>query len=140
MGKTFVLYVLILLFGAAVLSCQVRQESKEVSTSQSSPNHIFILTDDMGYGDLHNYGASFATPHLDRMAGEGMRFTNFYAEPQCTPSRAALMTGCYPQRVGLPWVVGPKGPAWTADKYLVGLNSEEETLPKLLQKRGYTSF
>lgn len=49
------------------------------------------------------------------------------------------MTGCYPQRVGLPWVVGPKGPAWTADKYLVGLNSAEETLPELLQKREYTT-
>jgi arylsulfatase A len=79
------------------------------------PNFIIILTDDQGYGDIGCFGAdrqhgvADETPNLDRMASEGMRFTDFYvAAAVCTPSRAALLTGCYPQRVGLPHVLGPK--------------------------------
>lgn len=65
------------------------------------PNIIVILADDMGYGDVACYGAKdIRTPHLDKMAAEGMRFTSFYAQPICGPSRAALMTGCYPLRIG----------------------------------------
>src|SRR5947209_16839339 len=67
------------------------------------PNIIIILADDMGYGDLSCYGhPSIHTPNLDRMAAEGMRFTDFYvAAPVCTPSRAALMTGRLPIRTGM---------------------------------------
>ena len=74
------------------------------------PNVVIIYTDDQGYADVGCFGAKgFETPNLDRMAAEGMRFTDFYsAAPSCTPSRAALMTGCYPRRVSLPNVIGPK--------------------------------
>jgi arylsulfatase A-like enzyme len=66
----------------------------------TQPNIVVILADDLGYGDLGCYGqAGIRTPRLDRMAAEGMRFTNFYAQTVCGPSRAALMTGCYPSRV-----------------------------------------
>ena len=75
------------------------------------PNIIIIFADDLGYGDIQGYGAAYPTPNLMALQKEGMKFTNFYAQPQCSPSRAALMTGCYPQRVGIPWVVGPEGPA-----------------------------
>lgn len=67
----------------------------------SKPNIIVILADDMGYGDLGCYGAKdIRTPHLDKMAAEGLKLTSFYAQPICGPSRAALMTGCYPLRIG----------------------------------------
>ncbi len=68
---------------------------------QPKPNIIVILTDDLGYGDVECFGADdIRTPNLDRMAAEGLRLTSFYAQPICGPSRAALMTGCYPLRIG----------------------------------------
>jgi arylsulfatase A len=103
------------------------------------PNIVIIFADDLGYGDIQGYGADYATPNLAELEKEGMKFTNFYSQPQCSPSRAALMTGCYPQRVGIPWVVGPEGPAWTKDKYFIGLNAGEETLPEILKKKNYTT-
>jgi arylsulfatase A len=76
--------------------------------SADKPNFIIIFCDDAGYADVGCFGAKgFETPNLDRMAAEGVRFTDFYAAAaSCTPSRAALMTGCYPQRVSLPHVLG----------------------------------
>ena len=68
----------------------------------SQPNFIVIFVDNMGYGDLGCFGSpKIKTPNLDQMAREGMRFTNFYAQTVCGPSRAALMTGCYPLRVAI---------------------------------------
>lgn len=77
---------------------------------------------DMGYGDLSCYGNTFYTTHnLDQMTREGVHFTDFYAcAPVCTPTRASIITGCYPQRVGLPRVLGNKAPT--------GINSKELTL------------
>jgi len=67
----------------------------------AQPNILIILADDLGYGDLGCYGAKdIRTPHLDKMAAEGLKLTSFYAQPICGPSRAALMTGCYPLRIG----------------------------------------
>ncbi len=71
------------------------------------PNIGFILIDDQGYYDLGCYGATeFATPHIDAMAAQGVRFTDYYAAaPICSPSRAGLLTGCYPRRIGMEtWV------------------------------------
>ena len=74
-----------------------------------TPNIVFILCDDLGYGDLGCYGSKIHTPNLDRMAAEGVRFTNFCsADPVCSPSRAALLTGRYPTRVGVPRVFFPQ--------------------------------
>lgn len=97
------------------------------------PNIVVILADDLGYGDLSCYGQTkYKTPHLDRMATEGTRFTDFLvASPGCTPSRAAILTGCQPVRVGLPAVIGSK------DK--VGLNPDETTIPEMLKPLGYRS-
>ena len=75
------------------------------------PNVVFILCDDLGFGDLASYGSKIRTPNLDRMAAEGARFTNFCsADPVCSPSRAALLTGRYPTRVGVPKVIYPTDP------------------------------
>src|SRR5436190_9034066 len=79
-----------------------------VQTRDRPPNVIFIYADDLGYGDLGCYGSTIRTPNLDRMAAEGARFTQFYsANPVCSPSRAALLTGRYPTRVGVPRVLNP---------------------------------
>ena len=73
------------------------------------PNVIFILTDDQGYGDLGIYGATdIATPNLDALARAGAHFTSYYAtQPVCSASRASIMTGCYPDRIGIHNAYGP---------------------------------
>ncbi len=70
-------------------------------TNISPPNIVLILADDMGFSDLSCYGAEISTPNLDRMASEGLRLTQFYTTPRCCPSRAALLTGLYPQQTGI---------------------------------------
>ena len=100
--------------------------------STGPPNFVVVYVDDVGYGDLGCYGGELATPHLDRLAAEGVRFTDFYsASAICTPSRAALLTGRYPIRSGLTRVLFPK--------HDQGLPPEERTLPELLGEAGYTS-
>ncbi len=101
--------------------------------TQRPPNIVFFHADDVGYDDVGCYGATkIKTPNIDKVAKEGRRFTSFYAPaPTCTPSRAALMTGCYAQRVGLPSVLYPQAN--------IGLNPDEITMPELLQTRGYTT-
>jgi arylsulfatase len=100
---------------------------------QRPPNVIFILCDDLGYGDLGAYGSRIRTPNLDRMASEGVRFTNFCAaDPVCSPSRAALLTGRYPTRVGVPKVLFPQDTD--------GLSLDEKTLANLLKDRGYRTM
>ncbi|MGC3948089.1 MAG: sulfatase [Chryseolinea sp.] len=103
------------------------------------PNIIVVLADDLGYADIEGYGSAVTTPNLMKLQQQGMRFTSFYSQPSCSPSRASLMTGCYPQRVGFPYVVGPKGPSWTANNYFLGLNPTETTLPEMLKEKGYAT-
>lgn len=107
--------------------------SGNITAKEPLPNIIIIFTDDQGYGDIGCYGATgFETPHLDRMAAEGMRFTNFYSgSAVCTPARAALLTGCYPARVSLTKVLFPFDNT--------GLNSEETTIAEMLKMKGYAT-
>lgn len=104
------------------------------SGRQSCPNIIVIFTDDQGYADLSCFGAKdFKTPRIDRLAGEGMKFTDFYVtSPACSPSRAALLTGCYHPRVGIEKVLFPRSP--------YGLNPEEITIADLVKSRGYATM
>jgi len=97
------------------------------------PNIVLVLTDDQGYADVGCYGAQgFTTPNLDRMAAEGMRFTNFYvSQAVCSASRASLLTGCYAERVGIQGALGPSAK--------VGLSSDEESIAQLLKRRGYAT-
>jgi len=98
-----------------------------------NPNIVILFADDMGYGDLSCYGNPIIkTPNLDRAATEGMRLTSFYvAAPVCTPSRAALLTGRYPFRSNLEFVLGPESPN--------GINDSEFTLAEGLKSRGYAT-
>lgn len=109
--------------------------------SADKPNVVLIYVDDLGYGDLGCYGSEKNdTPHVDRLATQGMRFTDYYsASPVCTPSRAALLTGGYPGRVSFDafregrdaWVLFPG--------YAEGLHPDEVLLPEFLQSKGYAT-
>ncbi len=102
--------------------------------AKGKPNFIIIFTDDQGYGDLGCFGSTkIKTPNIDRMAKEGRRFTNFMvASPVCTPSRAALLTGCYPKRVGMhQHVLFPSSTK--------GLNPAEHTIADHLKGQGYAT-
>ncbi|MEM7310308.1 MAG: sulfatase [Planctomycetota bacterium] len=119
---------------------------------QRPPNVVFFLVDDLGWTDLGCFGSSFyETPHLDALAASGMRFTNAYAAcPVCSPTRASLMTGKYPQRVGITDYISPAGtnqpdlwkrktpllPAPYADR----LPLEEVTLAEAFGQAGYATF
>lgn len=94
------------------------------------PNIILINIDDLGYADISPFGGKVQTPNLDRMAAEGMKLASHYAAPVCSPSRAAMMTGCYPKRV-LP-ISGVLFPSAA-----VGLNPDETTVAEVLKKQGY---
>lgn len=100
----------------------------------AQPNVLYINCDDLGYGDLGCYGSTVnQTPTIDKLAEEGVRFTSFYAASSvCTPSRAALMTGCYAQRVEMPAVIFPAAKT--------GLNKNEYTLGKLFKDQGYATM
>ncbi len=97
------------------------------------PNVVIIFADDMGYGDAGCYGSTKnRTPNLDRLAAEGLRSERFYvAQPVCSASRAALMTGCYPSRVGIQGALGPKAKT--------GLNPEETTIAEIVKQKGYAT-
>lgn len=98
---------------------------------QTRPNIVIIFMDDMGYGDPACYnGLQYETPNIDRLAAEGMRFTNFYAaQAVCTASRAGLLTGCYPNRLGISGAFMP----WAK----TALNPKEETIASMLKKKNY---
>jgi arylsulfatase A len=96
----------------------------------AKPNFVVINIDDLGYRDIGPFGSNNKTPNLDRMAREGRKLTSHYAAPVCSPSRAALMTGCYPKRVlPIPGVLFPAA--------AVGLNPDETTIAEILKDAGY---
>jgi arylsulfatase A-like enzyme len=97
------------------------------------PNLVVIFTDDQGYADVGVFGAKgFATPNLDRMATEGCIFRNFHvAQPVCSASRAGLLTGCYPNRIGIHGALSPRS--------RTGLSDGEMTLAQLVKQRGYAT-
>lgn len=101
--------------------------------SPARPNIVIILCDDMGYADIGKFGAvGYQTPNLDHMANEGAIFRNFHdAQPICSASRAALLTGCYPNRIGINGALGPHS--------RVGISDHEMTLAQLLKQRGYST-
>src|SRR5947209_9239094 len=96
------------------------------AAAPAKPNVLLILADDLGYGDLGCYGGEIKTPNLDKLAADGLRFTQFYNTARCWPSRAALLSGYYPQQVNR----DPPGkrPPWAA------------LLPDLLKGAGYRSY
>jgi len=103
------------------------------SQRPQSPNIVVILCDDLGYGDLHCYGSNIATPNIDGMAREGVRFTQFYSTSNvCSPSRASLMTGRYATRVGVPDALPANATS--------GLSLSETTIAEMLKPAGYSTM
>uniref|UniRef100_A0A2B4REK2 alpha-L-fucosidase n=1 Tax=Stylophora pistillata TaxID=50429 RepID=A0A2B4REK2_STYPI len=100
---------------------------------RQKPNVIIMFIDDMGYGDIGCYGATgFETPNLDQMATQGMRFTNYYAaQPVCSASRAGLITGCYPNRIGFSGALFPTD--------TMGIHSDEYTMAEMFKDQGYAT-
>jgi arylsulfatase A-like enzyme len=117
----------------AVLAVISVSASVHAADQTRPPNVVLILTDDQGYADVGVYGAQgFTTPNLDRMAREGMRFTDFYvAQAVCSASRSAILTGCYPNRIGILAALNP------SSKH--GISSHEKTLAEVLKPRGYAT-
>jgi len=106
------------------------QQDDQGNSNNTLPNFVIIYVDDLGYGDLASYGAvDLKTPNLDRLAAEGMRFTNFLvAQAVCSASRASILTGCYSNRVGIQGALNPHAK--------IGLHPEEETIAELVKKAG----
>jgi arylsulfatase A-like enzyme len=123
-------FFLVAIFLVAI-SCSPKSE--QTTAKSQSPNFVIVFIDDMGYGDIGTQGATgWTTPNLDKMAAAGMRFTNFYsAQPVCSASRAGLMTGCYPNRIGISGALFPF--------HEVGINSKETTIAEMLKEKGYAT-
>lgn len=118
-----------------------RTQPDETQSDVTQPNILFILTDDQGWPTLGSYGNRYvATPHLDRLARRGMRFTDAYVMPQCTPTRAALLTGEHTARNGMWHVIGWYGSPWarvSEPMFREHLDPADCRLPRLLQAAGY---
>lgn len=113
--------------------CAVTLLAPALLAAEKTPNVVLIFMDDQGYADIQPFGGKVPTPNLDRMAQEGMRFTHFHVgQPICSASRAALMTGCYPMRVGIFGALGPNSK--------VGISDHEITMGQMFKSRGYATM
>jgi arylsulfatase len=127
---------------AACLFCTIAVDSSADAALQSpsarQPNILLILADDLGFSDLGCYGSRIETPNLDRLAANGLRFTQFYNAARCCPTRAALLTGLYPHQAG----VGHMTQDWTrfGAAYSPGLNDQSATIAELLREAGYRNY
>ena len=134
MNKQLALLLLIFVFftGIFLPGC-APQNPNQKEEGRTPPNIIIIFTDDQGYQDVGCFGSpDISTPNLDRLAKNGVRFTQFYvAQPVCSASRAALLTGCYPNRLGVSGAFGPNAQH--------GLHPEEMTIAEMLKPLGYAT-
>ncbi len=135
MAKLWAMRTLNLLFLGGILSL-----GQALVGAEAKPNFVVVFCDDLGYADIGPFGSKKnKTPHLDRMAKEGMRLTDFYSTcPVCTPSRASLMTGCYPRRINMH--VDEKNLCVLFPAARKGLNPSEVTLAEVLKEQGYATM
>jgi arylsulfatase len=114
------------------------------AAATTRPNIVLILADDLGFSDLGCYGSEIATPNIDRLAATGVRFTQFYNNGRCCPSRASLMTGKYPHQVGIGAMIDPYAKwirnAANSPAYAERLSPDSPTMPELLRQRGYQTL
>ncbi|MEM9834681.1 MAG: arylsulfatase [Bacteroidota bacterium] len=134
--RKFLLYLLV--GSHLLLACQTSSPSKETNTTSadSRPNILLIMADDMGYSDIGCYGGEIRTPTLDRLAANGLRFSQFYNTARCCPTRASLMTGLYPHQAGVGHMTTDRG----TDGYRGDLNKHSVTIAEVLKQAGYQTF
>jgi arylsulfatase A-like enzyme len=125
-----------LCFVVCALCLCVHAGAAEGASPAPRPNTIVILADDLGFSDLGCYGSEIRTPHLDRMAREGIRFTNFYNTARCCPTRASLLTGLYPHQAGVGHMDADRG----LSSYQGFLNDRCVTIAEALGRRGYRTY
>src|SRR3954454_8847205 len=128
--------VAIICVGCAVLSLATTLHAQAVPplpTTRPAPNIILILADDMGFSDVGCYGGEIRTPNIDRLATEGVRFTQFYNMARCCPTRAALLTGLYPHQAG----IGAMNQDLGKPAYRGELNDRCVTIAEVLRDTGY---
>ena len=122
--KNFITYLTF--FSLLLFSCSEKENS-------NTPNIVIIFMDDMGYGDISNFGAiNYKTPNLDKLVNNGMLFTNFYsAQAVCSASRAGLLTGTYPNRIGISGALMPYSN--------IGIHKNEKTIAEIVKEKGYAT-
>jgi arylsulfatase len=129
---------------AIVATATAATSGSRVPGSAPRPNVIVIMADDLGFSDLGSYGSEIATPHLDRLAREGLRYTQFYNTSRCCPSRASLMTGLYPHQAGVGHMVDvyaqARRDAFASPAYTDRLDPRTPTIAEALQPAGYRTF
>ncbi|MBU6176052.1 MAG: sulfatase-like hydrolase/transferase, partial [Planctomycetes bacterium] len=132
-----------------ILTCCIGYFNRSVAQDAERTNVVFIFADDLGWTDLGCFGSTFyETPHLDRLAASGVRFTNAYAAcPVCSPTRASILTGLWPQRTKITDYIGAAQPdAWKRNTrmlpapYATELNHSFVTMAEFLRDRGYNTF
>jgi len=125
---------LTIVLGTLILS--VTSSDCCVANAADKPNIIYIMSDDMGYSDIGCYGSEISTPHLNSLAEDGIRFTQFYNTGRCCPTRASLLTGLYPHQAGIGHMMNDRG----HDGYRGELNRHCVTIPEVLGTAGYRSY
>jgi arylsulfatase len=124
-----------LLLGGLVAAL-VGSRSRDALAAAPRPSFVIILSDDMGYSDVGCYGGEISTPHLDRLAAGGLRFTQFYNTARCCPTRASLLTGLYPHQAGVGHMMEDRG----LDGYRGDLNRRCRTMAEVLRAAGYATY
>lgn len=137
----FIVSSFVILFAFLLISQFNERPSNRITntdlfeSTSSSPNIVFILADDLGWNSIgyENYDLTFESPHLSKLAEEGIIMSNFYAQELCVPSRAAFLTGRYPLTIGFQYDLSDIKAAWS-------INFEETYLPQVLNDNGYTTY
>ncbi len=131
------LFICLLLLAA----CNTEKKPETTQTAEAAPpNILLIMADDMGYSDLGCYGSEIATPNLDKLANNGIRFRNFYNAARCCPTRASLLTGLYPHEAGMGGMVSSVDANPESGPYQGFLNNNCVTIAEVLKESGYSTY
>ncbi len=122
-----------------LFSCSqsTEKERNKKASGPERPNIVLIMSDDMGYSDLGCYGSFISTPNLDALAEDGIKYTQFYNQARCCPTRASLMTGLYPHQAGMGWMTAVNH---ALPGYIGDLNNHCVTIAQVLKQAGYTTY
>ncbi|MCB0460485.1 MAG: arylsulfatase [Flavobacteriaceae bacterium] len=136
-----IITIVLMMTASLFISCQSSKDKKENETTKAKrPNIIVIMTDDIGYSDLGCYGSEINTPNLDKLAANGIQFTNFYNTSRCSPSRASLLTGLYSHQANMGHLATKQKMYWDEPGYVNNLNKDAATIAEVLKEAGYATY